>query len=188
VTSRIHADRIRRQLDKAEGYLMLKMPRHALQILQKRSDWATMQFEASFLSGEALRALGQFREALKPLEVAAALRPDSVDVALALGWCYKRTHRLAQAIDALQRASQHNPDDHPLKPLIHYNLACYWSLAGDSAKAIDELTEALVLEPELRSRLADESDFDRIRNHPEFARLTGDPKGDRQEKGDITLY
>jgi len=146
-----------------------------------------MQFEASFLSGEALRALGHFREALKPLEVAVALRPDSVDVALALGWCYKRTHRLAQAIDALQRASQHNPYD-PLKPLIHYNLACYWSLAGDSAKALDELTEALSLDPALQSRLADEPDFDRIRNNPEFARLTGQPKGDRQEKGDITHH
>ena len=57
-----------------------------------------MQFEASYLMGEALRALERYREALKPLEVAAALRPDEVHVALALGWCYKRTHRLAQAI------------------------------------------------------------------------------------------
>ena len=114
--SRIIRDRIKRQLDEAEGYLMLDLPRRALEILERRSDWATMQFEASFLTGEALRSLERYREALKPLEVAAALRPADIGVAIALGWCYKRTHRLAQAIDALERAERHNPDE-PLAPL-----------------------------------------------------------------------
>ena len=58
-----------------------------------------MQFEANFLKGEALRCLDRYREALKPLEIAASLRPSDTRVALALGWCYKRTNRLAQAID-----------------------------------------------------------------------------------------
>src|SRR3954452_5506890 len=87
---RIIRDRIVRQLDAAEGYLMLGLPDRALEILQGRPDWATMQFEASFLNGEALRVLGRYREALKPLEVAAALRPGDLGVAFALGWCYKR--------------------------------------------------------------------------------------------------
>ena len=80
------------------------------------------------LTGEALRVLGRYRDALKPLEVAASLRPGDVGVAIALGWCYKRTHRLAQAIDALGRAVRHNPDE----ALLHYNLSCYWSLAGNA--------------------------------------------------------
>src|SRR6478736_3968650 len=163
--SRIIRDRIRRQLDEAEGYLMLNLPRRALQLLQRRSDWATMQFEASFLTGEALRSLEQYREALKPLEVAAALRPDNTDVALALGWCYKRTHRLAQAIDALARAARHNPG---APGLLHYNLACYWSLAGNASKALDELGVALDLEPKLRNLIAEESDFDQLRGNPDF--------------------
>src|SRR3982751_6626832 len=96
--SRIIRDRIQKQLDEAEGYLMLNLPRRALEILERRSDWATMQFEASFLTGEALRSLERYREALKPLEVAAALRPADTEVAIALGWCYKRTHRLAHAL------------------------------------------------------------------------------------------
>ena len=48
--SRIIRDRIKRQLDEAEGYLMLELPQRALTILERRSDWATMQFEASFLT------------------------------------------------------------------------------------------------------------------------------------------
>ncbi len=168
---RIFRDRIKRQLDEAEGYLMLDLPVRTLEILDRRTDWATMQFEASFLKGEALRSLERYREALKPLEVAAKLRPGDVGVAIALGWCYKRTHRLAQAIDALERANRENSEE----PLLHYNLACYWSLAGNVAKALDELTIALGLEPGLRSLVAVESDFAALRGNPEFERLTVDP-------------
>ncbi len=129
--SQIIVDRIKRQLASAEGYLALNLPDRALEILRGRSDWATMQFEASFLTGETLRTLGQFREALKPLETAASLRPGDVGVAIALGWCYKRTHRLAQAIDSLSRALR----EHPQEAILHYNLACYWSLANNPRKA-----------------------------------------------------
>ena len=169
--SQIFRDRIQRHLGEAEGYLMLNLPARALEILEQRSDWATMQFEASLLAGEALRALGRFRDALKPLEIAAKLRPADVAVAIALGWCYKRTHRLAQAIDALERAQRHNPEH----ALLHYNLACYWSLAGNAAKALDELSVALELEPELRSLIHEETDFNPLRGNPEFERLTVGP-------------
>jgi len=166
-------DTIKRQLDEAEGYLMLNLPRKALEILERRANWATMQFEASFLSGEALRSLERYREALKPLEVAAALRPGDISVAIALGWCYKRTQRLAQAIDALERAARHHRDDP--EPLLHYNLACYWSLAGNSSKALDELASALELDPNLRSLIPNEQDFDKLRGNPDFERLTVGP-------------
>jgi tetratricopeptide (TPR) repeat protein len=164
--ARIFRDRIVRQLDAAEGYLMLGLPLRALEILQERPDWPTMQFEASVLTGQALRTLGRYREALRPLEQAAALRPGDLGVAFELGWCYKRTHRLAQAIDVLERAAR----DHADEPLVHYNLACYWSLAHNPAKALDALDLALLLDPDLRGKIADESDFNPIRTDPEFER------------------
>jgi tetratricopeptide (TPR) repeat protein len=167
--TRIERDRIVRRLDEAEGYLMLDLPGRALEILGRRTEWPGLQFEASYLTGEALRALGRHREALRPLEHAASLRPDDVAVALSLGWCYKRTHRLAQAIDALQRAGREHPDE----PLLRYNLACYWSLAGNPAQAVEALRAALELDPSLRGRLAEEADFDPIRALPAFARLVG---------------
>jgi tetratricopeptide (TPR) repeat protein len=164
-------DRIKRQLGEAEGYLMLNLPGKALQILEGRSDWATMQFEASLLTGEALRVLDRYRDALKPLELAASLHPGDISAAIALGWCYKRTHRLAQAIDALGRAVAHNPE----VALLHYNLSCYWSLAGNSAKSLDELAAALDLDPDLRTLIPNESDFDALRGNPDFERLTVGP-------------
>jgi tetratricopeptide (TPR) repeat protein len=160
-------DRLVRKLASAEGYLELEMPEKAMEILESRPTWGTLQFEASLLTGEALRLLQRYREALSPLERAAALRPGHIGVAIALGWCYKRTHRLAQAIDALERAERAHPDE----PLIHYNLACYWSLAGNLERALVELGMALDLDGDLRDKIAGESDFDALRHHPEFERL-----------------
>lgn len=167
--SQIIVDRIKRQLAAAEGYLELNLPERALEILQHRAEWATMQFESSFLTGETLRVLGRYREALKPLEIAASLRPGDIAVAIALGWCYKRTHRLAQAIDSLSRALR----DHPDEPLLHYNLACYWSLANNPRKALESLGVALALAPDIRGMAAEETDFDAIRGNPDFDRLVG---------------
>jgi tetratricopeptide (TPR) repeat protein len=164
-------DRIKRQLGEAEGYLMLNLPGKALEILEGRSDWATMQFEACSLHGESLRQLDRHRDALKPLELAASLQPGDIGVAIALGWCYKRTHRLAQAIDALGRAVRHNPD----VALLHYNLSCYWSLAGNATKSLEKLADALELDPDLRALIPNESDFDGLRGNPDFDRLTADP-------------
>lgn len=162
--------RIRRQLEEAEGYLMLEMPSYALGILESRTEWPSMPFEANFLKGEALRCLDRYREALQALDIAAALRPDDIAVALAQGWCYKRTNRLAQAVDALERAARHEPEN----ALIHYNLACYWSLAANASKAVEELTVALHLKPELRRLISDESDFNTLRGNSTFERLMRD--------------
>lgn len=167
--------RIHRMLDEAEGYLMLELPEHALRILESRDEWPRMAFEASFLKGEALRCLERHREALAELEIAAAMRPEDVGVALAQGWCYKRTNRLAEAVDALERAAKHDPNN----ALIHYNLACYWSLAENPARAVAELTTALSLDPELRRLIADESDFDPLRGGPAFERLARGPESSK---------
>ncbi len=52
--SRSIGDRIRKKLHEAEGYLDLDLPRHSLRILEGRSEWPGLQFEACLLKGEAL--------------------------------------------------------------------------------------------------------------------------------------
>lgn len=167
MTHRAARDLLIRKLAAAEGYLDLDLPQRAIAILEARPAWGPFQFEANLLMGEALRQLGRFREALAPLERASALRPGHIGAAIALGWCYKRTHRLAQAIDALERAERAHPDE----PILHYNLACYWSLAGNIERALAELSLSLDLDEGLRERIAAETDFDALRNHPEFDRI-----------------
>lgn len=165
--SRTTGDRIRRKLHQAEGYLELDLPGHSLEILDSGTEWPGLQFEACLIKGEALRRLDRHRDAIQPLEIAANLRPGDSRVALALGWCYKRTNRLAQAIDALDRARTHDPEN----ALLHYNLACYWSLAGQADRALDALNTAIELEGELKRLIADEPDFQRLRGNPDFDRL-----------------
>lgn len=160
-------DQISRHLSEAEGYVMLNMPLKALEILERRSDWANMQFEASLIAGEALRMLERYREAAKSFENAAKLRPNDLQMAIPLAWCYKRTNRLAQAIATLETAS----NAHPEEALLHYNLACYWSLAGTRQKAFKSLARALELDVEFVRLISDEPDFDPVRDDPVFQRI-----------------
>jgi tetratricopeptide (TPR) repeat protein len=162
--------RLRRKLAEIEGYLILNLPHRALEAIQAQP-WPGLTYEASVLAGEALRQLGEPRAALLHLERAATLRPLSPDLAIALGWCYKRTHRLAQAIEALEAGRRRHPDE----PLLAYNLACYWSLAGNPLQAVEQLAEALRRDPDLYRLIAGEPDFDAIRHHPAFLRLVQGP-------------
>ncbi len=160
--------RIPRLLNEAEGYLMLNLPEKALKILQSRDDWGIMPFEANLLTGKALCQLERYDEAIKLLELAAKLKHDSLDVAMELGWCYKRNHQLAEAIDALQRIA---PRHGARYPVLHYNLACYWSLAGKPELALRELDTALERNPDYIKLIDEETDFDPIREHPGFQKL-----------------
>jgi tetratricopeptide (TPR) repeat protein len=162
-------DRIRRQqlVQQAEGYLELGMARHALDVLARCGDPATLPHHALYLKGQCLRELGRYREALEPLGRAAQADPENVGIWLALGWCYKRTGKLDRAIESLEEALVAEPND----ALVHYNLACYWSLARNKRQALVYLARAFDLEDEYRSLVAGESDFDTIRDDPAFQAL-----------------
>ncbi len=67
----------------------------------------------------------------------------------------------------MQRALEHSPN----QAILHYNLACYLSLAGEFQGSVRHLSRALRLEPDYRARVETEPDFDPIRNHPGFVAL-----------------
>ncbi len=166
----------------AEGYLELGMPRHALDALARLGDPAGFNPHALYLWGEALRELQRYLEALTPLMQSAEAAPENTHVWFALGWCHKRTGRLDLAIDSLQRVLATEPGE----PLAHYNLACYWSLAGNKGRALKFLSKALEINPEFRSLVDDEPDFDPVRSDPEFRSLCELPEAEdpwRQKKG-----
>ena len=56
----------------------------------------------------------------------------------------------------------------PEEPLLRYNLACYLSLAGRKRRALRYLSQALAIDPAYRELAEAESDFDPLRNDPEF--------------------
>jgi Flp pilus assembly protein TadD len=152
----------------AEGYLELGMPHLALETLSRLADPADVVPSTLYLRGESLRALERYHEALDPLQRVAAVEPENIHVWLALGWCYKRTGRIDLAISAMESALAADPNE----SLLHYNLACYLSVAGAKQQAIGQLAQALALNPECRGAINDEPDFDPIRADPEFQALT----------------
>ena len=80
----------------------------------------------------------------------------------------ERCRRLDLAIQSLEEALEADAS----QAIIHYNLACYWSLAGNVKLAVAYLSQAFDLEPEYRELVLREPDFDPIRNHPHFQALT----------------
>lgn len=160
--------RISRTIREAEGYLELGLPEQATECLKRRSSLVIQSGRASYLLGEALREAERYNEATAPLERAAELMPSDMHVHLALAWCYKRTGRLECAIEALEQALRHDP----LEAILHYNLACYWSLARNRRRALRCLSRALDLDGNYLDLVPYEADFDAIRDDPEFQVLT----------------
>jgi tetratricopeptide (TPR) repeat protein len=160
---------LHRSCVEAEGYLELAMPEHALRSLQRRGQLVHGDARGCYLLGEALRELRRYRDAIYPLRRSLELIPDDTRVCIALGWCYKRTGCLEDAIGVLERAVHVEPGD----ALLHYNLACYFSLARNRRGALQHLANALEIDGNFREMASDESDFDSIRNDPLFQSLTG---------------
>ena len=179
-------DKIRREqsLRAIEGYLDLAMgtceqfalddslrdnlAHRALQLLDELPTIRKDRAQTYFLRGQALRIMERHRDAVKHLEKAVSLNSDDYLFHLALAWCYKRSGRLDLAIQVLDDAL----DVEPNKAIIHYNLACYWSLAHDTHRALQFLMQSFELDPTFRDLVTTESDFDPIREDPEFRALT----------------
>ena len=85
-----------------------------------------------------------------------------------MGWCYKRIGRLDRAIESLEEALTVDPG----AAIIHYNLACYWSLSGSTDVALAYLGNAFDIDASFRGLVDGEVDFDPIREHPAFRELT----------------
>ena len=126
------------------------------------ADWHTL-----YLQGEAFRGLGRCEEALPLLVRVVEAEPENVRGWLALAWCQKRTGQLDRAIFSMESALAADPEE----ALIHYNLACYWSLAGGKRQALGYLEQALALDGNFRLMIDAESDFDALRSDPDFQAL-----------------
>ncbi len=154
-------------LRQAEGYIELNMPESAVTVLSQLGDSDVLGARGLYLLGESLRSMQRYCEALVPLSKAATLAPEDPHVSLAIAWCYKRVGRLENAIDSMECALEYSPSC----AILHYNLACYLSLAQGVRRSLRHLSRALTLDTKLRDLVDDELDFDPIRTDPGFVAL-----------------
>ena len=161
------ARRMQRHLEAAQGYLLLKMPEQALEELEDVDDPVAVAFTWNLLRGEAYRERREFRAAIHAFQRAQAVQPDELEVLMGLAWCYKRTDQLTKSIEIMHQAYLSHRDE----PLVLYNLACYYALAGNKDQALLWLGRALRMQPDLRRLIPDETDFDSLRDDADFQRL-----------------
>jgi tetratricopeptide (TPR) repeat protein len=159
--------RRQRQINEAEGYSMLGMEQHALAALDLVPEADRDHFDYQVCRGEILRKIERHAEALVFLERAHALKPKDIGVLMALAWCYKRTDQISRAIATNEEAYQISPN----QPILLYNLACYCALAGDTDACLAWLARALRMDRSYRKLIPDETDFDSVRNDPQFRKL-----------------
>ncbi len=97
--------------------------------------------------GQAYLYAAKYPEAVANFKKAIKLAPDIVE-----GYVNLTTAYLRQNLPADARAScLHALQIFPKTALLYYNLACAYALEGESQKAVDSLTQAVDLNPELKA-------------------------------------
>jgi tetratricopeptide (TPR) repeat protein len=178
--------RIRRQrlIQEAEGYLDLilavsdplpvdanhrsRLARRAIAVLDQLDHVEFCHGRAHYLRGQAFRLMEKYHQAIDAFQKAATIDPLNVHIMLATAWCHKRIGRIDLAIETLEEALDVDPD----RAIVHYNLACYWSLTQNVGLVLAHLARAFELQPEYRNLVHEEPDFDCLRSHPEFLALS----------------
>jgi hypothetical protein len=73
--------------------------------------------------------------------------------------------RYADAFEAVRAGLQHTPD----QPGLHYNYACFATLAGDTSdETFDHLRRSVELFPSFREQARRDDDFTAVRDDPRF--------------------
>ena len=164
----LHPEKIlTRQLSAAEGYLALNMPDHAVRELSHVQDLGDKLYRARMLRGQALLIKKDHEQALEAFREAHIEKPTELDALMGMAWCFKRIDQLPQAIDAMKLAYQFHKD----VPVVLYNLACYYSLAGEKEEALSWLGRAFRMDRQLLKLIDNETDFDPLRNDVDFQHL-----------------
>ena len=158
-----------RLLAAAEGYMTLGMPSQALNSLNEIDRREQDAYAVNLLRGDVLRHLERHEEALVALHRAFEKKPDDVTLLMAMAWCYKRTNQLPRAITSMEQAYRIAPKE----AVILYNLSCYWSLAANKTQSLSWLGRALRMDKSFRQLIDDETDFDPLRQDPDFQLIVG---------------
>ena len=120
--------------------------------------------------GNAYSAKGEHDRAIECYEKALAIKPERLESWNNMGNAYKHKGEHDRAIECYEKALAIKPDS----PEASYNLACAFSLKGQVPEAVEHLTRAVALNESYKENARSHSDFDPIRNDPEFCKLVYD--------------
>ncbi|MBI4323850.1 MAG: hypothetical protein HY674_01150 [Chloroflexi bacterium] len=93
--------------------------------------------------------------------------PKYVEAWQVLGDDYTRRGRVVEGLQVDERLAQLRPED----PLVHYNLACSYSMTGQLELAVDSLERALNLGYRDFKWLARDPDLENLRQHQLYRKI-----------------
>jgi tetratricopeptide (TPR) repeat protein len=114
-----------------------------------RQEMRDLDLEISFLEGIVRRS------------------PAYIEALQLLGDDYTRRGRYSDGLSVDERLSRLRPDD----SLVHYNLACSYSLTGQLELAVEALESAINLGYREFKWMAQDPDLKNLRDHAEYKRI-----------------
>ena len=119
---------------------------------KRRTLFFTQEPSAYNNLGQAHLYAEEYAPAVENFKKVIEIAPDIAEGHVNLTTAYLRQNLAAEAREACLRALE----TFPQTALLHYNLACAYALEGESQKAIDSLTQAVTLNPELKTLAQEE--------------------------------
>ena len=102
--------------------------------------------------------------------------PDYVECLMYLGNAYTNMGMYEKGLELDLRLSKLRPYD----PMVHYNLACSYSLTDKTQRALSALSNAIKLGYDELKHLQNDPDLDNLRNEEEYKYLVNTLKKQRR--------
>ena len=117
--------------------------------------------------GNNLLKQSNFEEAISNYKMALHHNKDFEESYINISTAYLRTKQFDLALKYLNILKSINPSH----PLLHYNLACYYSLLGKTAMGMEALKEAIQNGFNDQEMLKNDPDIEKLRQNNQFGEL-----------------
>ena len=107
---------------------------------------------------------GDWQEAERNYKMALHHDKTLYQVYINLSTAYLQGGAYSEALKTLEQLRSMQPEN----PMLHYNLACYYSLTGDNRSALESLKKATILGFKNKRQIESDSDLKNLRKNKEF--------------------
>jgi tetratricopeptide (TPR) repeat protein len=151
-----------KRLTYAEGFLALGLAEPALEELEAIDSLERATLRVLKVEVECLMAARRWERVVTAAPPIAEGEPHYESAWIAWAYALRELERVEEAKRVLLAALPHHGDT---SGLVHYNLACYESLLGNTREARRRLARACAMDPHWRETAREDPDLRRLFEH-----------------------